>query len=85
MSFVFAIRLTERAVVVSNTINIPAHQHDQSIGANSYSELIITNWLYKWFLLYKVPHVMHIPRVNIALFLMIYQRKLDFGTRLVIL
>ena len=44
---------------------VPARLHDQCIEANSRSELVITNWFYNWFSLYK--SLMHIPRVNISL------------------
>ena len=56
MSFVFVIGLTERAVLASYTMVVPACLHDQWIEANSQSELVILNWFYNWFSLYTVPH-----------------------------
>ena len=45
MSFVFVIGPTERAVLASYTILVPALLHDQCTGANSQSELVILNGL----------------------------------------
>jgi len=56
ISFVLVIGLNERAVVASYTIAVPAPLHNQCIGANSQSELVIPNWFYSWFSLYTVPH-----------------------------
>ena len=56
MSFVFVIGVTERAVLPSYTMVVPAPLHFQFIGANSKSELVIPNWFYNWFSLYTVPH-----------------------------
>ena len=56
ISFVFVIGLTERAVLASYTMVVPACLQDQYIGANSQSELVIPNWFYNWFSLYTVPH-----------------------------
>ena len=55
MSFVFVIRPTERAVLASYTMVVPAHLHDQYTGANSQSELVLPNWFYNCFSLYMVP------------------------------
>ena len=56
MSFVFVIGSTERDVLASYTMVVPAHLLDQCTGANSQSELVLPNWFYNWFSLYKVPH-----------------------------
>ena len=56
MSFVFVIGPPERAVLASYTMVVPACLHDQCIGTNSQSELVIPNWSYNWFSLYTVPH-----------------------------
>ena len=56
MSFVFVIRPTERAVLASYTMVVPACLHDQHTGANRQSELVIPNRFYKWFSLYMVSH-----------------------------
>ena len=45
ISFVFVIGLTERAVLASYTMIVPACLHDQCTGVNSQSELVIPNWL----------------------------------------
>ena len=45
MSFVFVIGPTERAVLASYTMVVPARLHDQCTGANSQSELVTPNWL----------------------------------------
>ena len=45
MSFVFAIGPTERAILASYTMVVPARLHDQCTGANNQSELLIPNWL----------------------------------------
>ena len=52
MSFVFGIEPTDRAVLASYTMVVPARLHDQCTGANSQSELVVPNWLS----LYTVPH-----------------------------
>ena len=44
MSFDFVIGPTERAVLASYTMVVPACLHDQCIRANSQSELVIPNW-----------------------------------------
>ena len=41
MSFVFVIGPTERAVLASYTMDVLACLHDQCIGANSQSELVL--------------------------------------------
>ena len=46
MSFVFVIGLTERAVLASYTMVVPVHLHDQFVGANNQSELVIPNCFY---------------------------------------
>ena len=46
MSFVFVIGPTERAVLASYTMVVLAPLHDQGIGANSQSELVIPNLFY---------------------------------------
>ena len=56
ISFVFVIGPTERAVLASYTMVILECLHDQCIGANSQSKLVIPNWFYNWFSLYTVPH-----------------------------
>ena len=56
MSVVFVIGPTERAVLASYTMVVPARLHDQCTGANSQSELVIPNWFYNWFSLYTFPH-----------------------------
>ena len=49
MSFVFVIGPTERAVLASYTMVVPARLHYQCIGANSPSELVKPNGFYNWF------------------------------------
>ena len=44
MSFIFVIGPTERAVLASYTMVVPARLHDKCTGANSQSELVIPNW-----------------------------------------
>ena len=45
MSFVFVIGPTERTVLASYTMVVPARLQDQFTGGNSQSELVIPNWL----------------------------------------
>lgn len=45
MSTDFEIGPTERAVLASYTIVLPARLHYQCTGTNSQSELVIPNWL----------------------------------------
>ena len=45
MSFDFVIGPTQRAVLASYTMVVPARLHNQCTGANSQSELVILNWL----------------------------------------
>ena len=52
----FEIGPTERAVLASYTMVVPARLHDQCTGTNSQSELVIPNWFYNWFSLYRIPH-----------------------------
>ena len=67
LSFVFVIGPTERGVFTSYTMVVLARLHDQCIGANRQSELVIPNWFYNWFSLHNIRSLMHIPRVNISL------------------